>query len=128
MIASLSCIVSAFLAQPLCVAATSDIDYHTVDYEAVSAQIAEDALEYHIPGMAVIVVDQDEVLFALDIMRHMVFPAVLLALPSILGSPLWLVRYFVNDLFLFLVVVLACVISFGTGIYKAVAVRKQLQV
>lgn len=45
-------------------AATSDIDYHAVDYEAVSAQIAEDALEYHIPEMAVIVVDQDEVLFA----------------------------------------------------------------
>lgn len=65
-------------------------------------------------------------LLALDIMRHMAFPAVLLALPSILGSPLWLVRYFVNDLFL--VLVLACVISFGTGIYKAVAVRKQLRV
>lgn len=35
-------------------------------------------------------------------------------------------RFFVKDLFL--VLMLACVISFGTGIYKAVAVRKHWRV
>lgn len=64
MIVYLCFAVFIFIAQPSYAAAASDIDYHTMDYEAISAQIAEDVEEYHIPGMAVIVVDKDVVLFA----------------------------------------------------------------
>ncbi len=55
---------------------------------------------------------------ALDILRHGVFPLLLLALPYILGSPLWLVWYFVKDLFLVLVISAALLIL--TGCYKLI--------
>ena len=35
-----------------------------VDYESIDAQIAEDVKKYHIPGMAVMVVDKDDILFS----------------------------------------------------------------
>lgn len=57
-------------------------------------------------------------LLILDILRHGIFPAFLLALPYLLGSPLWLVWYFVKDLFL--VLTLSSTILIGTGIYKIV--------
>ncbi|MCM1119293.1 MAG: hypothetical protein NC543_08035 [bacterium] len=124
-----------------------DIDYHIVDYEArrghgkISTDVFKRRHGYRQSGQPLLGEERvalsehayllfhiliDLVYLALDTVRHMVFPAVLLALPSILGSPLWLVRYFVKDLFL--VLILACVVSFGTGIYKAVVIRKQLRV
>lgn len=60
----------------------------------------------------------------LDIMRHGIFPAILLAIPYILGSPLWLVWFFVKDLFL--VLTLSSAILIGTGVYKILAKRKEL--
>ncbi len=62
-IAYLFCIIFVFLTQPFYAIAADDIDYHTMDYEAISSQIAKDVEEYHVPGMAVIVVDKDEILF-----------------------------------------------------------------
>ncbi len=50
---------------------------------------------------------------AFDILRHGAFPLLLLALPYILGSPLWLVWYFVKDLFLVLTVSSALLILTG---------------
>lgn len=50
----------------LCLAFCGEIVSATeksVDYEAISAQIARDVEENHIPGMAVCVVDKDEVIF-----------------------------------------------------------------
>lgn len=64
MIVYLFCIIFVFLTQPFYTIAADDIDYHSMDYEAISLQIAKDVEEYHVPGMAVIVVDKDEVLFA----------------------------------------------------------------
>ena len=49
--------------EPCCTFA-DDIDYHHTDYEEISVQIEKDIAAYHIPGMAVIVVDADEVLFS----------------------------------------------------------------
>lgn len=46
------------------ISAASDIDYHTLDYDEISAEIEKDIENYHIPGMAVIVTDPDNVLFA----------------------------------------------------------------
>lgn len=60
----LFCIIFVFWARPSYALADGDIDYHTMDYEAVGAQIAKDVEEYHVPGMAVIVVGKDAVLFA----------------------------------------------------------------
>ena len=54
-------IIFVFLTQPFYAIAADDIDYHTMDYEVISSQIAKDVEEYHVPGMAVIVVDKDEV-------------------------------------------------------------------
>lgn len=59
----LFCIIFVFLTQPFYAIAADDIDYYTMDYEAISLQIAKDVEEYHVSGMAVIVVDKDEVLF-----------------------------------------------------------------
>lgn len=36
----------------------------SVDYESIDAQIAEDVKMYHIPGMAIMVVDKDNILFS----------------------------------------------------------------
>lgn len=36
----------------------------SVDYESIDAQIAEDVKKYHIPGMAIMVVDKDDILFS----------------------------------------------------------------
>lgn len=52
----------------------------------------------------------------LDILRHGVFPALLIALPYILGVPMWLVRFFVKDLFI--VLTGSSALLFITGIYK----------
>lgn len=43
-------------------------------------------------------------LIILDIMRHGIFPLLLLCLPYIVGVPLWVIWYFVKDLFLVLLV------------------------
>lgn len=59
----LFCIIFVFLTQPFYAIAADDIDYYTMDYAAISSQIAKDVEEYHVPGMAVIVVDKDEILF-----------------------------------------------------------------
>ncbi len=62
-IAYLFCIIFVFLTQPFYALAADDIDYPTMHYESISSQIAKDVEEYHVPGMAVIVVDKDEILF-----------------------------------------------------------------
>ncbi|MDE6593684.1 MAG: beta-lactamase family protein [Oscillospiraceae bacterium] len=46
------------------ISAASDIDYHTLNYDEISAEIEKDIADYHIPGMAVIVVDPENVLFS----------------------------------------------------------------
>ncbi|MDE7294907.1 MAG: beta-lactamase family protein [Oscillospiraceae bacterium] len=46
------------------ISAASDIDYHTLNYDEISAEIEKDIENYHIPGMAVIVVDPENVLFS----------------------------------------------------------------
>lgn len=56
--------IYVFLAKPIYVSAAGNIDYHNMDYEKISSQIAKDVSDYHVPGMAVIVVDKDEVLFS----------------------------------------------------------------
>ncbi len=43
-------------------------------------------------------------LIILDIMRHGIFPLLLLCLPYIAGVPLWVIWYFVKDLFIVLLV------------------------
>ena len=35
-----------------------------IDYESIDVQIAEDVKKYHIPGMAIMVVDKDDILFS----------------------------------------------------------------
>lgn len=60
------CLISfvfVLIVEPCCTFA-DDIDYHHTDYEEISVQIQKDIAAYHIPGMAVIVVDADEVLFS----------------------------------------------------------------
>lgn len=47
----LFCIIFVFLTQPFYAIATDDIDYYTMDYEAISLQIAKDVEEYHVPGI-----------------------------------------------------------------------------
>ena len=54
----------------------------------------------------------------LDILRHGILPVFLLALPYILGSPLWLVWFFVKDLFIVLIGSSALLIL--TGVYKII--------
>ncbi len=56
--------IYVFLAKPIYVSAADDIDYHNMGYGEISSQIAKDVADYHVPGMAVIVVDKDEVLFS----------------------------------------------------------------
>lgn len=54
----------------------------------------------------------------LDVARHMILPAVLLLFPYMLGVPLWVVYYFVKDLFLVLTV--SAAILAVTGVYKII--------
>lgn len=62
-------------------------------------------------------------LLIFDILRHGIFPVFLLVLPYIFGSPLWLVWFFVKDLFFILT--LSSAVLIGTGIYKTIAVSKR---
>lgn len=55
-------------------------------------------------------------LLAVDILRHGVFPAVLIAIPQLLGIPLWVIWYFVKDLFIILTA--SAALSLLAGIYK----------
>lgn len=55
---------------------------------------------------------------ALDIVRHMILPMILIMFPYILGFPLWVVYYYVKDLFM--VLIISSVILVGTGIYKVI--------
>lgn len=53
-----------------------------------------------------------------DIFRHLLVPAVLLILPPLMGTPLWLIWFYVKDL---AIVLMACIsLLIFTGIYKAV--------
>ena len=52
----------------------------------------------------------------LDVMRHMILPILFSGFSSILGIPLWVVFYFVKDLFM--VMVISSIILVGTGVYK----------
>lgn len=56
-------------------------------------------------------------LAAADIIRHGILPVILLGLSGFLGVPLWVVWYFVKDLFIVLTVSAALLL--GTGVYKA---------
>ena len=58
-----------------------------------------------------------------DILRHGVLPIVLLCLPYLLGVPLWVIWYFVKDLFF--VLTASALLLFITGIYKAAYRRKK---
>lgn len=55
-------------------------------------------------------------LLAFDIFRHGVFPAVIISIPQLLGVPLWVIWYFVKDLFIILTV--SAALSLCAGIYK----------
>ena len=54
----------------------------------------------------------------LDVIIHMIFPILFCGFSSILGIPLWVVFYFVKDLFM--VIVISSIILAGTGVYKMV--------
>ena len=54
------CLFFCFLADNSIVYAES----HNIDYESISNEIAKDVEKYHIPGMSIIVVDSNEVLFS----------------------------------------------------------------
>lgn len=60
----LSIICFSLVMKTVSVFAADEIDYNTFNYAEISEQIAKDVDEYHIPGMAVIVVNQDAVLFS----------------------------------------------------------------
>ena len=55
---------------------------------------------------------------ALDVIIHMIFPILFCGFSSIFGIPLWVVFYFVKDLFM--VIVISSIILAGTGVYKIV--------
>lgn len=54
----------------------------------------------------------------LDVIRHIILPILFCGFSSILGIPLWVVFYFVKDLFM--VIVISSIILAGTGVYKMV--------
>lgn len=56
----------------------------------------------------------------IDIFTHVILPIILLLLPYLVGVPLWVVWYFVKDLFFVLVV--SAFLLLSTGIYKAFVV------
>ncbi len=58
-----------------------------------------------------------------EIARHGILPALLMALPYILGVPVWVVRYFVKDVFIVLTVSIFLLLT--GGIYKMVYFRGQ---
>ena len=59
----------------------------------------------------------------IDILTHVILPIILLLLPYLLGVPLWVVWYFVKDLFFVLVV--SAFLLLSTGIYKVFLALKQ---
>lgn len=61
----------------------------------------------------------------INIFIHAILPVFLLILPYLAGVPLWVVWYFVKDLFLVLVV--SAFLLLGTGIYKVFITLKQKQ-
>ena len=54
------------------------------------------------------------------IFTHVILPIILLLLPYLVGVPLWVVWYFVKDLFFVLVV--SAFLLLSTGIYKTFVV------
>lgn len=62
-------------------------------------------------------------LLILDILRHGIIPVMLIALPYLLGVPIWVVWYFVKDLFIILK--LSSMLLLSTGIYKFIFIIKQ---
>ncbi len=55
-------------------------------------------------------------LYILDIVRHLIFPLLLVLLPVVINVPFWVIWNFVKDLALILII--NSILMFSTGIYK----------
>ena len=55
-------------------------------------------------------------LYIIDIVRHLIFPLLLILLPVVINVPFWVIWNFVKDLALILII--NSILMFSTGIYK----------
>ena len=63
-------------------------------------------------------------LLVLDVIRHGIFPPILICLPYLLGIPMWVVWFFVKDLCI--VLCTSAVLFLTGGIYKIMFLKKNL--